>query len=84
MDVYAERIATRDWIGEETKKKAMEKLAAVTPKIGYPAKCREYSLLEIKTDSSYQNVARAEAFERRYNLSKLGKPEDRSEWHMMV
>ena len=62
---YADRIRTRDWMGEETKAKALEKLAAVTPKIGYPTKWRDYSSLEIKTDSYYQNVVRAETFRLR-------------------
>jgi putative endopeptidase len=82
LAVYADRIKSRDWMGEETKKKALEKLAAVTPKIGYPDKWRDYSLLDIQPDSYVKNVLRAEAFQFRYRLAKLGTPIDRTEWHM--
>jgi predicted metalloendopeptidase len=82
MVAYRQRIETRDWMGAETKKAALAKLAAITPKIGYPAKWRDYSGLAIKSDSYAQNVMRAEAFESRYRLSRLGQPVDRTEWHM--
>jgi putative endopeptidase len=82
MVAYQERIASRDWMGDDTKKQAMAKLATVMTKIGYPDKWRDYSALEIKDDSFVQNVTRAQAFEARYRLSKLGKPVDRTEWHM--
>ena len=79
---YRQRIETRDWMGAETKKQALAKLAAVVPKIGYPDKWRDYSGLEIKPDSYAANVMRAEAFESKYRLSKLGQPVDRTEWRM--
>jgi predicted metalloendopeptidase len=79
---YRERLQSRDWMGPETKKHALEKLAAITPKIGYPDKWRDYSALEIRDDSYAENVVRAEMFEVRYRLSKLGKPVDRTEWGM--
>jgi putative endopeptidase len=79
---YRERLQSRDWMGSETKKHALEKLAAITPKIGYPDKWRDYSALEIRDDSYAENVMRAEAFEIQYRLSKLGKPVDRTEWGM--
>jgi putative endopeptidase len=79
---YRERILSRDWMGPDTKKQALAKLATVLPKIGYPNKWRDYSALEITPGSYAENVMRAEAFEARYRLSKLGKPVDRAEWHM--
>jgi putative endopeptidase len=79
---YADRIESRDWMGQETKKRALAKLAAVLPKIGYPGKWRDYSDLEVGTDSYAANVLHAGAFQTRYDLSKLGKPVDRLEWHM--
>ncbi|MFI5380364.1 MAG: M13 family metallopeptidase [Tepidisphaerales bacterium] len=82
MAAYRERIETRDWMGPETKKQALAKLATVMPKIGYPDKWRDYSALEVRTDSCVQNMLRAEAFQSRYRLSKLGQPVDRTEWHM--
>ncbi|MDB5293502.1 MAG: peptidase, partial [Phycisphaerales bacterium] len=68
--------------GADTKKQALAKLALIMPKIGYPDHWRDYTALEIKTDSYAQNVFRAQAFEVRYRLSKLGKPVDRTEWRM--
>jgi len=82
LAAYRERIDSRDWMGPETKKQALAKLAAVMPKIGYPDKWRDYSALEVGADSYVQNVMRADAFEFRYRLSRLGQPVDRAEWHM--
>ena len=82
LAAYRERIESRDWMSDETKKQALAKLEKFTPKIGYPSKWRDYSDLEVKSDSYVQNVLRAEAFEHRYRLSKLGQPVDRTEWHM--
>jgi putative endopeptidase len=82
MVAYRERIEGRDWMSPETKKQALTKLAAIMPKIGYPEKWRDYSALDIKPDSYAENVMRAEAFETKYRLSKLGKPVDRTEWGM--
>lgn len=82
LAAYRERIESRDWMGPDTKKLALVKLAAVMPKIGYPTKWRDYSDLEVRGDSYAANVMRAGAFETRYDLSKLGKPVDRLEWHM--
>jgi predicted metalloendopeptidase len=66
----------------ETKKKAQDKLAKFTPKIGYPDKWRDYSKLEIRRDDLVGNMRRASAFEHDRDLAKLGKPVDRSEWGM--
>jgi putative endopeptidase len=82
MDAYRERIESRDWMSPETKQAALAKLAAVMPKIGYPRKWRDYSALEIGTESYAQNALRSQAFEVRYQISKLGKPVDRDEWGM--
>jgi putative endopeptidase len=70
------------WMSEETKKKALEKLALIRNKIGYPEHWRDYSTLEIKRDDLLGNVARADIFEDRRDLAKLGKPVDETEWHM--
>ncbi|HVT82431.1 MAG TPA: M13 family metallopeptidase [Phycisphaerae bacterium] len=82
LAAYAERIATRDWMGPDTKKQALAKLATINPKIGYPTRWRDYSALDIRTDSYAQNVLRSFAFESQYRLSRLGKPIDRTEWYM--
>jgi putative endopeptidase len=82
LAAYCERIESREWMGPDTKKLALVKLAAVMPKIGYPSKWRDYSDLDVRADSYAANAMRAGAFETRYELSKLGKPVDRLEWHM--
>jgi putative endopeptidase len=79
MDVRLQNLA---WMTPETKAKARAKLAAFTPKIGYPDKWRDYSSLEIKRDDLVGNAMRANQFEYRRNVGKLGKPIDRSEWAM--
>jgi putative endopeptidase len=70
------------WMSEDTKKKALEKLALIRNKIGYPEHWRDYSTLEIKRDDLLGNIARAAIFEDRRNLNKLGKPVDEKEWQM--
>ncbi len=82
MAAYRERLESRDWMSEQTKKKALAKLDTVFPKIGYPSKWRDYSDLKITPDSYAQNVMRAEAFDSRFRFSRLGQPVDRTEWHM--
>ena len=77
-----ERIANVTWMSQETKQKAQEKLEAVIVKVGYPDKWRDYSGLTIEKDSYYANVMRAAKFENEYQLSKIGKPVDPSEWLM--
>ncbi len=79
---YRERIATRPWMGEATKQEALKKLAAFTPKIGYPDQWRDYSALEIGSDSYAANVTRGRAFDARYRLARLGQTVDRNEWFM--
>jgi putative endopeptidase len=77
-----ERIDKLGWMAPETKLKAHEKLAAFTPKIGYPSRWRDYSGLDIRRDDLFGNALRARQFEFAYNLGKLGKPIYRWEWGM--
>ncbi len=79
---YRGRIERLDWMGEETKTKAKAKLAAVTKKLGYPDKWKDYGPLEIGTDSYAGNYMRAHAFEFDRQTRKIGGPVDRAEWHM--
>ncbi|RLD40515.1 MAG: M13 family peptidase [Bacteroidetes bacterium] len=79
---FAQRIAKLDWMDEETKKKAIEKLDAITVKIGYPDKWKDYSKLNVVADSYLQNVRAANTFEFDRTLEKIGKPVDKSEWGM--
>jgi len=77
-----ERIKALDWMSDETKIKAQEKLSTFHVKIGYPDKWKDYSSLEIKNDSYWANVNRATAFEFKEMLDKAGKPVDKDEWFM--
>lgn len=70
------------WMSDTTKQKALEKLAGIVNKIGYPNKWRDYSSVQIAPDSFYRNVENTRAFESRRDLNKIGKPVDRTEWGM--
>lgn len=71
-----------EWMSDETKVAALEKLSKFTPKIGYPDKWKDYSNLEIKAGDLVGNYMRYNAWELQNMLNKLGKPIDRSEWYM--
>jgi putative endopeptidase len=79
---YRESVSALDWMGPETREKALAKLDAFTPKIGYPVKWRDYGTLEVTPDDLVGNVRRASAFEQDRELNKIGKPLDRDEWFM--
>ena len=70
------------WMSDATKQRALEKLNSIVNKIGYPDKWRDYSSLEIVRGDFMGNVQRANAFEHRRELAKIGKPVDRGEWQM--
>ena len=76
------RLDKLEWMAAETKVKARAKLAAFTPKIGYPSKWRDYSALPVMRDDLVGNVAAANEFEFNRQLKKLGQPIDRTEWGM--
>jgi hypothetical protein len=75
-------IESLTWMSPATKKEALVKLHGVMNKIGYPDKWRDYSSLEILPGDFVGNAERAAAFEERRELSRIGKPVDRSEWDM--
>ena len=79
---YAQRIRALPWMTDETKKVALEKLAAFRPKIGYPDRWRDYSALEVSASDAFGNAQRAELFEWQRSIAKLDKPTDRDEWGM--
>ena len=79
----SQHIANLDWMSDETKAKAQEKLSTFTVKIGYPDKWKDYSTLEIDPAKSYwENIVAVNKWYIADNLSKLGKPVDKEEWHM--
>ena len=76
------RIENLAWMSDETKKKALAKWEAFTPKIGYPDKWRDWSGLSTNRDSYLGNVLALQEFNYKWDLGKIGKPVDKSEWGM--
>jgi len=81
-DALKSRIEKLTWMGADTKKEALAKLAKMNIKIGYPDKWRDYSTLKITKDSYFQNIMASSRFEFTRDLNKIGKPVDRNEWGM--
>ncbi|MEP6675757.1 MAG: M13 family metallopeptidase [Ferruginibacter sp.] len=81
-DAYAERIKKLSWMSDVTKTKALDKLSKVNKKVGYPDKWKDFSSLEVSRNSYFKNAVTADIFWHIYNMKKLGKPVDRSEWDM--
>jgi putative endopeptidase len=79
---YASRIQKVEWMTPETKKVALEKLAAFRPKIGYPSKWKSYATLDVVAGDAFGNARRAEVWQQADERSRLGKPTDREEWFM--
>jgi putative endopeptidase len=77
-----QRIDKLEWMAPDTKTKAHAKLAAFTPKIGYPSQWKDLSALEMKSGDAFGNSWRANQFAHEYAISKLGKPIQRWEWGM--
>jgi putative endopeptidase len=77
---YKANIETLTWMGPETRAKALTKLAALRPKIGYPAKWKDYSTMKIVAGDVLANVRASELWSWRFNVDKLGKPVDKDEW----
>jgi putative endopeptidase len=82
VEAYRISIGRLEWMGEDTRERALAKLDQFRPKVGYPVKWRDYSALEITRDDLLGNVRRASAFETDRQLGKLGGPVDRDEWFM--
>lgn len=78
-----EHIASLEWMSDETKAYAQNKLSNFTVKVGYPDKWKDYSSLNVDPDQSYyRNIVAANTWYVADNLSKMGKPTDKSEWGM--
>ena len=77
---FASRMDKLDWMSDSTRVKAKEKLAAITKKVGYPEKWRDYSKVNIARDKYFENVVVTAANRYEFDLAKLGKPVDKTEW----
>jgi len=82
IEAYRESITALDWMGDDTKVRALAKLDAFTPKIGYPARWRDYGPLVVAPDDLLGNIRRANVFDQNRELAKIGRPVDRDEWFM--
>ncbi|CAG7608652.1 M13 family metallopeptidase [Leucobacter soli] len=82
VEAYRRSILDLDWMGDETKQRALEKLEKFTPKVGYPVKWRDYSTLTVDAGDLLGNSRRVADVEYRRELGKVGKPIDRDEWFM--
>jgi putative endopeptidase len=82
QETYKARIEKLSWMSDSTKQKALLKLNAIAKKIGYPDKWKDYSSVEITKDDLIQNLKNTGHFAYQYNVNKIGKPVDPSEWFM--
>jgi putative endopeptidase len=81
LQAYDESIRELDWMSDETKKQALDKLDKFRTKIGYPDEWKEYDVV-IKSDDYFGNMKRAQIMEYNRDLGKLGKPVDKGEWFL--
>jgi putative endopeptidase len=82
VEAYRQSIEKLEWMGPDTRRRALDKLGKFTPKIGYPVRWRDYSSLMIDPADLMANVRAARAFEFHRQLNKIGTPVDRDEWFM--
>jgi putative endopeptidase len=82
IKAYEVGIRELDWMGDETKAEALDKLSKFTPKIGYPDQWKDYSSLDITADDLVGNLKRSALFEYEINIKRQGGPVDRTEWGM--
>jgi len=81
-EALAARLRTVEWMGDDTRARALEKLAAMGVKVGYPDRWRDYSGADVGPHVFATNWLRAGEFEHRRLIAKLGQPVDRGEWRM--
>lgn len=82
FDAFRMRIRNLDWMSAATKERALMKLGAVTKKVGYPGKWKDYASYDVKRDAFLGNVIRGNQWLSDYYIAKLHKPVDRLEWGM--
>jgi putative endopeptidase len=82
FDAFAVRLQNLEWMSNETKEKAFEKLKNINRKLAYPDKWKDYSTLTINKENYAENFLRSKAFEHKRMIQKIGKPIDRDEWGM--
>lgn len=81
-EVFRDRLKKLDWMSDGTRAKALAKFDRFSQKIGHPEKFRDYSKVALRRDDYLGNVQRAARFETRREIARVGKPVDKTEWHM--
>jgi len=81
-EVFRDRLKTVDWMSEATRTKALVKFDHFTQKVGHPDRFRDYSKVKIRRNDLLGNIERAAVFESRRQVARVGKPVDKTEWHM--
>ncbi len=79
---FAQRLEQLEWMGQSTRQEALQKLALITTKIGYPDRWKDYGSVDIRPDDLIGNLQRLASFEHDYELQRLGQPVDRQQWFM--
>ncbi len=82
QEAFKEHVRDLEWMSDETKERALQKLNAFAVKIGYPDKWEDYKGLDVSRNSFAANVMQANQFSFRKNIGKIGQPVDRNEWFM--
>jgi putative endopeptidase len=82
FQAFRDRLAKLDWMSQATKDRALRKLNAVTKKVGYPDRWRDYSSFEVSRESFLGNCVRGNSWLSDFYIAKLHKPVDRTEWEM--
>ena len=82
QQTFENRITNASWMSEDTKQKAIEKLHAFTKKIAYPDKWETYDGMVVKKDDYFGNLRRASLWAYNYNVTRMGKPVDKTRWGM--
>lgn len=82
LEAYRQSISTLDWMTDETRERALEKLEKFVSKIGYPDQWRDYSALELVEGDLLENLRRSSLFEHNFQLDRIGQPVDKHEWLM--
>ena len=81
-EVFRDRLQKVDWMSEATRAKALAKFDRFTQKVGHPEKFRDYSKVRLRRDDYLGNIQNAAIFETRRQVARVGKPVDKTEWHM--
>ena len=77
---FQQRLEQSSWLGDETRKRALEKLSTFVAKIGYPDKWKDYSALEVRRGELIGNIKRVYSWDWRRDIARLDEPVDRDEW----